>query len=87
MNIRVTFLVALSLACVAGSAWAGQPDPEPAVQYQPVTTFRFDPEDVEGGVTSPDGVVETARTAARLPSLIQVRADFRRELLQTADDL
>lgn len=85
-----------SLLCLALLAMAGgfaqaqptsEPTSEPTVVYPKVTEFDFRPESVKGGVQSPNGESVTLLGSKRYSSLVRVRADFRKAMLQSAEDI
>jgi hypothetical protein len=45
------------------------------------------PEDIEGGVSRPDGIGFSARDWAYMNSLIHIRRDFIPEIIKSAEDL
>jgi hypothetical protein len=45
------------------------------------------PEDIEGGVSKPDGIGFSARDWAYMNSLIHIRRDFIPEIIKSAEDL
>lgn len=72
------------LALLASPALAQQPPPA----SQPVRQINFNTGDtIDGQTQSPDEVLETARRRTPPSSLIRVRTDFNRKLLQTAETL
>lgn len=55
--------------------------------WVPVKHLEFTPDDVEAGLTGPDGeLIEIVQRAAQ-PSLIEIRTGFEVELVKTMDDL
>jgi len=54
---------------------------------RPITVITFTGEEVRGATERPDTAVVAARLPERPRSLVHVRADFRAELLRSADDL
>ena len=80
-------LLCLSLLTTSGGLAQAQSTSEPTVIYPKVTKYDFHPESVEGGVQSPDGESVTLLRSERHSSLVRVRADFRRALLQSAEDI
>lgn len=90
----IRFAALLFTALLAGPALADQTppaapaaDPSADVRYAPVTHHTFTGEEVDGRTQRPDGDVVLSRHAAPLGSLIRIRTDFDRELLQSAQDL
>ncbi len=79
--MRMTRLIALSALLFTGAALAQTPTPKPP----PPREIIFGDADVVGGRTH-DPNVETVGSRVLQPgsSLIRVRTDFRRELLQSA---
>lgn len=81
---RVIALIALISATPLASPALAQTPPA----SQPVRTVDFNRADVvEGAVQIPDEVIEQGRRRAPAKSLIRVRTDFDRKLLQTAESL
>lgn len=85
MHSITRFALALTaLALLATPALAEQP--APASQPQRTVTFGT-AETVEGGTQDPDGVIEDVRRRRLQESLVRVRPDFNRRLLQSAETL
>lgn len=55
--------------------------------YQKTTVINFDDETIEGDLKIPDGQYLEVRKTARHASLIRIRTDFRREVLNSISDL
>ncbi len=51
------------------------------------TEIIFDPEDVHGGVQNPETEEISVRIRKPLGSLIEIRQDFKVELLQSAEEI
>ena len=49
--------------------------------------LSFGEEDIEGGISKPDGSDFMARDIASFASLIRLRKDFRAEIIRAAEDL
>jgi len=49
--------------------------------------LTIDTEEIEGGTPRPNSTTVTALLGTKHPSLIQVRRDFIREILKSAEDL
>lgn len=64
----------------APAAFAQQP-----AASQPARTIEFKPEDVHGGTQNPNESLETVRRRRRLDSLVRIRTDFRKKLLQSVE--
>lgn len=79
-----TIRLTLSLALLSAPAWADQPAPT----SQPQRTVEFGTaETVEGATQTPDGVIEDVRRRRVQESLVRVRTDFNRRMLQSAETL
>jgi hypothetical protein len=81
-------MAALLLSCVATMprAWA-EPPPARAAHDPPKTHYEFDDDTVEGGFARPEDSLIDPRLAAKHKTLIKLRTDFIRELMQSADSL
>lgn len=86
---RIGIVLALIASTTPALAQGDQktPPPEPGVVYPEVMEHIFDGEEVDGRTRSPDVATTTAHLSGRFTSLIRIRADFRTELLQSANDL
>jgi hypothetical protein len=60
---------------------------ENGVAYQRRTVINFDDDTIEGGLKTPDGALNEARTKMRHRSLIRIRTHFRREVLSSVGGL
>ena len=79
-----TIRLVLALSLFAAPALADQAAPA----SQPQRTVEFGTaETVEGGTQNPDGVIESVRRRRLQNSLVRVRVDFNRRLLQSAETL
>jgi hypothetical protein len=56
-------------------------------QYQRKTVINFEDDTIEGDLKTPDGEYLEARKKARHKSLIKIRENFRRRVLQSAGSL
>jgi len=97
MRILLATLLLLPAIAFADQA-KPQPRAEPQAQGNPddcararklnkVCELTIGPEDIEGGVTKPDGIGFSAREWAYMNSLIHIRRDFIPEIIKTAEDL
>ena len=75
---------ALILAMALGQTHAGATVPPSRV---PTTKIIFGVETDYGARKRPDGLVIEAAVAAQFSGLIQVRSNFRREVLQSSGEL
>lgn len=70
---------------------AGAPKPAPARQSgpqpEPVQTFDFDSDVVEGDISRPDELTVRVAPVIRHASMIELRRDFVPELLKTLEDM
>lgn len=57
------------------------------VQYQERTEYDFEGDDVTGSLIKPDGENITGETHGKTSSLINIRADFIPEMLESVEDL
>lgn len=89
----IRFAALLFTALLAAPALADQTPPaappadDAETRYAPVTRHDFRGEEVDGRTVRPDGDVVEGHRHAPFGSLIEVRADFRTELLQSAQDI
>lgn len=82
--IRTMMFLAALGGLLAGPALAQQPQPA----SQPVRNIDFNRGDtVDGRTQNPDETLESVRRRNPTGSLIRVRVDFNRKLLQTAESL
>jgi hypothetical protein len=54
--------------------------------WAPVKHLRFSDEDIQGGITDPDGVLIEAIAPATYSSLIEIRQGFEAELVKTMEN-
>lgn len=64
-----------------------QDAPAGGEQYQRKTVINFEDDTIEGDLKTPDGEYLEARKKARHKSLIKIRENFRRRILQSAGSL
>lgn len=83
----MTRFAILPVLLFAASAFAqpALPSPPPPPGARDAKVMVFDPERVLGATERPDGTTVHVPVRRRAPSLIRVRADFQRELLQSAE--
>lgn len=68
-------------------AEVGEEQSEGDVQYQERTEYDFEGDDVTGSLIKPDGENITGETHGKTSSLINIRADFIPEMLESVEDL
>jgi hypothetical protein len=83
---------ALRWVLAVGFAWGTAPSfaqapPPGAVEYQRKTVINFEDDTIEGDLKTPDGEYLEARKKARHKSLIKIRENFRRRIIQSAGSL
>ncbi len=78
------FLSALSTLALAQTP---ETDPGARVVVPPVQEIDFDPQKVHATLDRPSGTVVFGRRQATFNPLIQLRANFEAEMLQSADDV
>ncbi|MBI5494271.1 MAG: adventurous gliding motility protein CglF [Deltaproteobacteria bacterium] len=79
-----------ALLSAGGLAWAEDKDTVAGGdgnQYQRKTVINFEDDTIEGDLKTPDGEYLEARKKARHKSLIKIRENFRRRILQSAGSL
>jgi hypothetical protein len=83
-----TFILAANLMSAPRAMAQEDKDAEvDSEAWVPVKHLEFTPDDVEAGLTGPDGeLIDVVQRAAQ-PSLIEIRAGFEVELVKTMDDL
>lgn len=84
--VRPALVVAALAALPAVAQERVVVEPE-RVEYLRRTTIDMDPDTVEGDRAAPDAVRVVGRKRPKFRALIGLRADFRRELLQSATGL
>ncbi len=81
-------MVAGALVMTAGAASAQEANAGgDGSQYQRKTVINFEDDTIEGDLKTPDGEYLEARKKARHKSLIKIRENFRRRILQSAGSL
>ncbi len=85
---RVMVVAALGAASLAAQAQdEGSNAGGDGAQYQRKTVINFEDDTIEGDLKTPDGEYLEARKKARHKSLIKIRENFRRRVLQSAGSL
>mgnify|MGYP000331641452 CR=1 FL=1 len=79
-----SLLAAFSSAAVAQDDTAKGAD---GATYQRKTVINFEDDTIEGDLKTPDGEYLEARKKSRHKSLIKIRENFRRRILQSAGRL
>lgn len=95
MSKNLFFAAALAFSLAPAMAFAqespvaevGQEQGESNVQYKETTTYDFEGDDVTGSLIKPDGENITAETHGKTSSLINIRADFIPEMLESVEDI
>ena len=84
---KVRWLCLLALGAVVGMAGSSlaQNNPQEAAARRVVINMNEDV--IEGRLNQPDQVLVVRPTARKFRSLIHIRADFRREVLASGDQL
>jgi hypothetical protein len=59
----------------------------PDGRFVPVQRFQFTNDDIEGGVTGPDGELLVHVSRAKHSSLIELREHFLTEMMKTLEDI
>jgi len=94
-SIRSTAATALAaftlLACLLSpspvSAANSDGQPNDASDWVPVKHLSFSPEEIEGGLSAPDGTLIQSIPRAAHSSLIEIRQGFEAEIVKTMEDL
>lgn len=86
------WLVMVALGASLGFTWVAHAEEETATgadgqQYQRKTVINFEDDTIEGDLKTPDGEYLEAKKKARHKSLIKIRENFRRQVLQSAGNL
>ncbi|AWV90343.1 hypothetical protein [Bradymonas sediminis] len=95
MSKHFILIAALALFLIPASAFAqGGPVAEVGaeqtgsdVQYKERTEYDFEGDDVTGSLIKPDGENITGETHGKTSSLINIRADFIPEMLESVEDI
>lgn len=78
----------VAVVMLAGSgALAQETNSVDGQQFQRKTVINFEDDTIEGDLKTPDGEYLEARKKARHKSLIKIRENFRRRILQSAGSL
>jgi hypothetical protein len=85
--MRKMLVVAGLLMLVGASARAQDTNAVDGQQFQRKTVINFEDDTIEGDLKTPDGEYLEARKKARHKSLIKIRENFRRRILQSAGSL
>lgn len=65
----------------------GQEQGDSNVQYKKETVYDFEGDDVTGSLIRPDGENITGETHGKTSSLINIRADFIPEMIESVEDI
>lgn len=76
-------LLAACLVALAGPASAQ----EQTIEYAKETVLDFEADTIEGDLTRPDGTFVDARQNVQHSNLIEIRQDFRDEVLESVGEL
>jgi hypothetical protein len=85
--LRVFVLVTALLAANTGLAQGTRDESASGEGWAPVQHLEFTPEEIEGGVFTPDGTRIESIVRAVHPSLIEIRAGFEAEIVKMVEDL
>jgi len=83
--IAIVLVLGLPLSVRAEDS-KGQPQ-QPKVQYEKKTVIDFEDDTIQGDLTRPDGEYVEARKRVSHSNLIQVRENWREQVLLAPDDL
>jgi len=72
---------------VGGLLWSGAALAQDKVEYKKKTILDLTGATIEGELTKPEGSYVLVRKISKFSSLIQLRGDFRPELLNSHNDL
>jgi hypothetical protein len=88
--INLLEVAALLTAFVSPAALAQDPvksgGPGESDTWAPVKHLRFTDEDIQGGISDPDGVLIEVVPPAMHSSLIEIRQGFETEIVKTLED-
>jgi|WetSurMetagenome_2_1015567.scaffolds.fasta_scaffold215368_1 hypothetical protein len=84
LSILATTLAAL--VGLASPAWAEEASAS-AEDWVPVKHLEFTDEDIQGGITAPDGTLIQSVPRARHSSLIEIRQGFEPEIVKMTEEL
>jgi hypothetical protein len=83
---RTISIIAFALSATAALG-AGAQTPPRGGEISDVTEYKFEDVAVTGAVIGPDGVRIDVRTLGKTRSLIKVRSNFVRAMLQSVEDI
>lgn len=95
MSKHFILIAALGFILIPATAFAqggpvaevGEEQSSGDVQYQERTEYDFEGDDVTGSLIKPDGENITGETHGKTSSLINIRADFIPEMLESVEDI
>jgi hypothetical protein len=85
--LRGFVLVTALLVANTGLAQGTRAESTSSEGWAPVQHLEFTPEEIEGGVFTPDGTRIESIVRAEHPSLIEIRAGFEAEIVKMVEDL
>lgn len=83
--MRKSLCLAALVAALVGSATTAAA--EEKVQYEKKTVINFEDDTIQGDLTRPDGEYLDARKRVNHSNLIQIREEFRDEVLESVGEL
>jgi len=80
-------LLAAALCLLSLTTFAQAQKPAPQKKPPVVQRVEFDPDLIGGGIAGPDGLIFVEPPAPVFPSLLKVRDNFNKELLESVHSL
>jgi hypothetical protein len=87
IKTRLPQILAVSACLLTAPVAVAQGDKGDGADWVPVKHLTFTPDDVEGGVSGPEGeLIEIVQRASQ-PSLIELREGFEAEVVKTMENM
>lgn len=86
MMMKTTLAISILLSCIFSFA-AYSSAQDDGVQYESETTYDFDDDIVEGQLVRPDGELIGGQRHGKESALINIRADFIPEMVQSVEEM